>query len=109
MNAASEKGISLTLNVEQWENMTGGNSGENPPPRQVLSTASKIIQPLCDKNIENIDWPSITKDEREMEVTISAQTMKSMIEEGVNMHSNDSGGEEQPPSREVVINLEMDC
>jgi hypothetical protein len=42
----NEKGIRLTLDVEQWENITGGTSGKNPPPRQVPSTIYKTIEPL---------------------------------------------------------------
>lgn len=96
MNTANKKGIHPTLNVEQWENITGGNSGENPPLRQVLSTTHEIIQPLCDKNTENKDQQCLTKDKRKMEVMIPILSVKLTIEERVNMHSNNSRSEEQP-------------
>ncbi|KAF8239135.1 hypothetical protein L208DRAFT_1011577, partial [Tricholoma matsutake] len=43
MSAKDGKAIHLTLDVEQWENITRGTSGENPPSRQVLNTTHKLI------------------------------------------------------------------
>jgi hypothetical protein len=54
-STVNKKSIHLISEAEQWENITGGNSGENPPLRQVLSATHEIIQPLCDKNIKNTD------------------------------------------------------
>jgi hypothetical protein len=107
-NATNEKSICFTSEVEQWENITGGTSGENPPSRQVLSTIHEIIQPLRDENIENIDQHCLAEDRVITEVTTPIPSAKSTIEERANTRSNNSGGEEQPPSREVIIDLETD-
>ena len=81
----NEKGICLTLNVEQRENITGGTSGENSPSRQVPSNIHKIIQPLCDNNTKNIDQQGIGKDRGTTEVTTPISSVKLTTEERVNM------------------------
>ena len=94
-NTRDEKGICLTLDVKQWENITGGTSGENPPLRQVPNNIDKTIQPMCDENNENIDQYRTSDDKAEMTIDLAEQN----IDGEVNMHSNKLGGNEKPPSR----------
>jgi hypothetical protein len=109
-STTNEKSIRLTLDVEQQENITGGTSGKNPPSRQVPSTTYKTIQPfkLHDKSIENVDQKPFTGDKATIDATITMSPTGPEIEEEVSTHSNNSGGKEQPPSREVTIDLEID-
>jgi hypothetical protein len=104
VNTMNEKGIRLTLDVEQRENTIGGTSGEKPPSRQVPSTIDIDIQPMYDKNIENVDrQPSIPNEAIE-----TKQPTEVELGEETNKQSDNSGGEEQPPSREVIIDLDSD-
>ena len=106
-NVECEKGIRLTLDVEQWENVTGGTSGEKPPSRQVPNIINKVIKHMGDKNNENTDQQRTFEDKTlTMETTLNAGEKD--IDEEANMHSDESGGEEKPPSREVTIDLETD-
>jgi hypothetical protein len=72
------------LDVEQWENITGS---ENPP--------SSTDQQQTPNN----------------EVTMTEMTMalaEQKIREETNICSNESGGGEKPPLREVTVDLEID-
>jgi hypothetical protein len=78
-NTMDERGIHLTLDVKQQENITGGTSDQHQTP----------------------------DDKATMAETTLAITEQNMNREA-NMHSNELGGEEKPPSREVTIDLEID-
>ena len=102
-----EKGIRLTLDVEQWENIAGGTSGKNPPSRQVPNTTHEIIQHMGDENDKNTDQQRTFKDKATTVETIP-ELRKQNADKEANTHSNELGGEEKPPSREVFIDLETD-
>src|ERR1700733_5167042 len=104
VNTKDEKGTRLTLDVEQRENTIGGTSGENPPSRQVLNIIPIDIQPLYDENTENADRQRGIQNE----ATETKLSMEAEMEEETNQRGDNSGGEEQPPLREVFIDLDSD-
>jgi hypothetical protein len=103
-NDKNEKDIHWTSDIEQWGNTIGGTSGKNPPLRQVPNNVYKDTQPICDKSMENIGQQTITENEA-AETTPTTEKAEDEME----THSNHSGGKEQPPSREVIIDLDVDC
>ena len=106
-NTIDEKGIHYTLDVKQQENITGGTSGENPPPRQVLNLTHELIQPVCDENDKNVDQPR-TFDNKATAVEATLALAEQTVDGEAKMHSNELGGEDKPPLREVIIDLEID-
>ena len=106
-NAEQENGIRLTLNVEQQENIVGGTSGKNPPSRQVPNIIKEITKPVDDENYKNTDQQHALEDKASATRTIT-NLEKQDAEEVVNMHSDELGGEEKPPLREVTIDIEAD-
>jgi hypothetical protein len=59
---------------------------------------------LCDETTENADQQPDTGDE----TTTTIQSTKPEIGEETGTRSNNPGGKEQPPPREVVIDLNID-
>ena len=49
-DTADKQGISLTLDMEQWEDLSGGSSDMNPPLRQVLISPEKWSEIPFDKH-----------------------------------------------------------
>jgi hypothetical protein len=72
--------------------------------RQVPNNVYKDAQPVCDKSTENIGQQTITKNEA-AETTPTTEKAEDEME----THSNHLGGKEQPPLREVIIDLDVDC
>ena len=62
---------------------------------------------MCDKNNENIDqyW---TSDDKAATAEMTLALVEQNIEREANKHSNELGGKEKPPLREVTINLKTD-
>jgi RNase H-like domain found in reverse transcriptase len=129
-DTADKQGISLTLDVKQWEDLSGGSSEMNPPSRQVPTSPEKWYEIPFDKhesaaaithvqesalqtnmhgaifeNPSNMCSPQDT-----ITVGVIEDGSPSMLPQANNKdpHVIEAGGIEQPPLREVLIDLEAD-
>jgi hypothetical protein len=126
-NTTDEQGISLTLDVKQWEELSGGTSDMNPPSRQVLMSPEKWYEIPFDKHKPTVATTHIQESAVQMDVneavlksssntnllrdtTTVENCPLSMSPQTSNkeLHVIKVGGIEQPPLREVLIDLEAD-
>jgi hypothetical protein len=111
--AADKQGISLMLDVKQWENIVGGSSAMKPPLRQVPISIHNTPKPGDDET-EADEHTDLDPESNKMANTPSTVTIDptqsnpQVDEEEQTELSVVQGGEEEPPMREVTINLETD-
>jgi hypothetical protein len=112
--AADKQGISLMLDVKQWENIVGGSSAMKPPSRQVPISIHNTSKPGDDETEadEHIDPDPESNKTANTPSTVMIDPTQSNLqadEEEQTELSVIQGGEEEPPMREVTIDLETDC
>jgi hypothetical protein len=95
-------GVSLTLDVKQRELSLGGSPKQDPPPREVtqskLPSSERIDCRLPpDTPFREDDWTSLFADVETLERSMRRSEMKEKEERG-----NEMGGNDAPPSREVL-------
>ena len=109
---ADNQGISLTLDVKQWENIVGGSSAMKPPSRQVPTSIHNTPKSKDDETEvdEHTDpEPNKTANAPPTIMIEPIQSKPQADEEEQMENSIVQGGEEEPPMREVTIDLETDC
>jgi hypothetical protein len=110
---ADKQGISLMLDVKQWENIIGGSSAMKPPSRQVPTSIRNTPKPGDDETEadEHTDPDSELNKATNMSPTVMVESTPSGLQadEEERKKLSVQGGEEEPPAREVTINLKTDC
>jgi len=95
-------GMSLTLDMKQWELSLGGSPKQDPPPREVTQSKPRSSERIdChlppDTAFREDDWTSLFADVETLERSMRRSEMKEKEEQG-----NEMGGNDAPPSREVL-------